>query len=151
MRDIHPQLVDYIRSRGKVYTPAIPPERVVRGKVGDCFDASAYNAARRGFRYVEGIAEDPRQRGTWVLHAWITDDGKHAYDPTWKMMIGDEEHPLNTLYIGIEMPIEIVARFMVKTGYKSILANAWRDPELAQQAAPGVPIIKGQDENDDKK
>lgn len=135
------ELIMYIVERGKEYAPALCPDDIHRGAVGSCFDTSTVNALEKKYRYVEGVVTHPKT-GEPVLHAWLT-DGIRAYDPTWRAFDNDgKEIPVPTEYIGIEMPIEDVARFMLSTKYASILANAWRNPELARAASPECPIIK---------
>jgi len=135
---VRQELQDYILKNGRDYTPAPLPPGMVRGKVGDCFDHCTILALGRKWRYVEGLALDPRDRETWILHAWLT-DGEHAFDPTWMADVLGKEIPVPTIYFGIEMDIEHVAEFMISTRYKSVLDNAWRDPIAARAAAPGVP------------
>lgn len=127
---------------GKQYIPALPPKSMHRGIVGDCFDICLVNALTNpALRYVEGMAMNPKVEGEWILHAWLT-DGEHAFDPTWKAFTEDnEEVPLPTYYIGFEMETPKVAAFVKATGYKSVVDNSWRNPELAKNALPtGFPL-----------
>jgi len=86
------------------------------------------------YQYVEGVAKviHPKKKLDWILHAWLT-DGVHAYDPTWLAEAEDQEHPMPAYYVGIAMPIRSVMEFVSATGYKSVLANYYRNPELAEQ------------------
>lgn len=125
------ELADEIMKLGKQYIPALLPADIPRGKLGTCFDSCTVIALDQKYRYVEGIARDPRDRDNWFLHAWVT-DGVYAYDPTWQAFNPEGvEIPVPTIYFGVEMPIEAVARFMMKTKYSSIFANRHRAPDLA--------------------
>lgn len=130
-----------IHKLGREYKPALLPADVTRGRVGWCFDDCAIRAlqSKGKYRYVEGLAvtvRSPEPR----LHAWLT-DGENAFDPTWMAMKDDtgEEFPIPGAYLGIEMPIELVAKFMVDTGYQGVLANRHRLPALVEEIL-GVPV-----------
>lgn len=138
MSDRNQKSIQYALKHGKRYEPALSPQDVTRGRVGDCYDTCVLNALKQKYRYVEGIAQNPMHPDQWMPHAWLT-DGKFAYDPTWRAVINDKEAPVPTMYIGFEIPIEAIARFMTRTKYKSILANAWRSPELAKECIPSLP------------
>lgn len=136
-------VIEFVYSSGKVFTPAVVPEDIRRGKVGDCFDTSLLNAVHnRKYRYVEGIAMHPTLH-RYVFHAWLTDEeGENAYDPTWRVMLGNQlEMPMITTYIGFPIGIDEIAKFVSTTEYKSVLANGWRNPELAQKCIPELPCI----------
>lgn len=133
------EFIEKILKEGKRYIPAVLPRAIRRGKLGRCYDNSIVPALATGYRYVEGIAESPKMRGIWVLHAWLT-DGVFAYDPTWEPgKHKEKEIPIATTYIGVEMQADAVARFMLRTEYAGIFANAWRDQDLARDAAGWVP------------
>lgn len=128
------KIEEEILAIGKTYIPAPLPEDIPRGKVGDCFDHCILVALTGRYRYVEGIARAPDNKGQWILHSWLT-DGVNAYDPTWHMEDGEGRiYPVNTEYVGVEMDAKDVVRFMIVTGYRSVFANAWRNPELADKA-----------------
>jgi len=145
MIDIPSQLINYIKRNGKKYKPALCPKEIPRGRIGDCFDHCALIAAksRDRYRYVEGYAKDPIS-SHFILHAWLTDaEGKNAYDPTWRAENArGEEVPVPTIYRGMQVDLDDLVRFLIRTAHKSIIANAWRSPRLAQAAMPGLPIIK---------
>jgi hypothetical protein len=135
-------LLNRILQDGKQYEPALLPKGVARGKVGKCFDTCLIEALKNPkLRYVEGVAmcyagkdQLEKLKGTWILHAWLT-DGKHAYDPTWLARDGEEkEQPMPAVYVGFEMDTEAVARFVHATEYAGVLANEHRAPALAQKA-----------------
>lgn len=136
------QIAEYILKNGKQYKPALCPAFITRGKVGDCFDICLLNALHSELRYVEGIAKHPKKEHEWILHAWLT-DGVHAYDPTWRAETADKtEIPVPTFYVGIEMDTEGVARFVQATKYKSVIANAEKNRELAEALLPqGFPAF----------
>lgn len=126
------QIKQIIERRGKKYEPALLPEHIHRGRVGECFDTCTILANRHGLIYVEGIARV--NKGKWIHHAWLT-DGVRAYDPTWRCLnLKGEEYPIPGEYIGIEMDVKDVAAFMIKTGYCSILANGHKNYKLANIA-----------------
>lgn len=124
---------DLINRLGKKYTPAVCPDDIKRFDVGMCFDACIWNAIYHPqYRYVEGVVllHGDLQ---WKLHAWLT-DGKHAFDPTWKADVNGEEKPIPATYIGIEMGTKEVAKFMKVTEYQGVIANRWRNEDLAVKA-----------------
>lgn len=126
---------------GKQYEPALLPKGIERGEVGKCFDTCIMRALTSELRYVEGVAmcyagKDrlDKLKGTWILHAWLT-DGVHAYDPTWHALDPKgEEVPMPAVYVGVEMDPEAVAKFMAKTEYAGVFANEKRNPALAEKA-----------------
>lgn len=142
------KIENYIRTYGKLYTPAEMPEDIELGVTGDCFDHCAKVATGRKYRYVEGLAMDPTLKNGWMLHSWLTDEsGKLAYDPTWFVMVeGKRINKVPTIYLGIEMDIKTLAEFMSKTEYKSVIANGWRNKEIASKLLPNF----FQDEKDVK-
>lgn len=122
-----------VTKRGKQYEPALLPAAIKRGVPGDCFDWCMIQAIENpSFRYVEGLAQDPKDPENFVYHAWLT-DGKYAFDPTW-MATDDNgrELRLPIAYIGIEFDMMEVAKFVAATEYKAVLANHWRAPELSK-------------------
>lgn len=141
---LHPDVKDFFFKHGTQYKPAKFPRELKRGKVSDCFDTSLMNAAfHKKYRYVEGIAQHPNIAGLWILHAWLTDaDGENAYDPTWRSVSRRTGNyaPVETSYIGIEIPTDTIIEFIVQTEYKSLFANGWRNIELAKAAVPGFPF-----------
>lgn len=125
---------ELITKLGKSYKPALLPKDIKRFPIGKCFDGCAIQALyNRKYRYVEGICK-PSHEDRWFLHAWLT-DGIHAFDPTWAAIDEDGvHHPIPAEYIGIEMDIVDVARFMKETEYQGVIANRWRNEELAAAA-----------------
>lgn len=121
------RIINFLEQHGKRYKPALCPEFIERGKVGECYEMSLAMAyINKQVRYVEGIAVAPDTK-EWILHAWVT-DGEHAYDPTWRAFNGDKhEVPVPTVYIGIELDTDLSLEFFVSTGYKGIFANYKRD------------------------
>lgn len=134
-------LQEYIEKHGKQYRPMTCPDYVMRGEVGQCFDVSMLNAAAfQHLRYVEGIAAHPFEENVWIYHAWLT-DGKYAFDPTWGMQHkdGGTVRPVLTTYIGIELDMRKVAWFVQATKYKAVMANGWRNREIADRLIPDFP------------
>lgn len=148
MKNVPDKLVAWLKRNGRYYTPALLPDGIPRGSVGDCYDNCAVNALKKKFFYVEGMALEPGTTDQWILHAWLTDAqfGKMAFDPTWRAMSFDNtteiEIPVPTKYVGMSMEIEDVAEFMLSTRYAGIFANAWRNPELAEKCCDGIPTKK---------
>lgn len=123
---------EYVELHGFPHSPAYLPKNVIRGRVGDCFDCCIINAMRSPeYKYVEGIAKSPKT-GEWIYHAWLT-NGRDAFDPTWKLVMGGEDHPVPTEYIGIQMETKDVTKFMLDTEYKALFENGWRNAELANK------------------
>mgnify|MGYP001606830667 CR=1 FL=1 len=50
----------------------------------------------------------------------------------------NNERAVPTRYVGIEMNMRGVAKFLKEVGYKGVLANAWRNPELAEKAIKSI-------------
>ncbi len=140
-RDQEEALGTFVFNNGKQYHPALfPPGDEFRGKVGDCYDSSMIVALRGKYRYVEGIARNPKDPEDWILHAWVT-DGENAYDPTWSAAIFGKVIPVPTVYIGIELPMETVAAFVIANGgYKGVLPNAFKWPHLAKEVIKNLPV-----------
>ena len=137
------ELVDWLFENGTSYTSALLPKEVHRGPVGQCYDVCLLNAVmQKNLRYVEGIALS-RKDHEWIQHAWLT-DGTYAYDPTWKALDrAGNEVAIPTAYIGVEIPTDAAARYVLATEYAGIIANAWRKPEQAATVLPkDCPIIK---------
>lgn len=136
------QIQHLIENYGKEYTPALLPIDLNRGKLGTCFDTCMIQAlSSRKYRYVEGVAKSFNS-DEWKLHAWLT-DGEYAFDPTWRATdnTSGEEIAFPGQYIGIEMDTLKVAAFMANTEYQGVLANRWRNTELADACLPeGVKI-----------
>ena len=141
-----------IAIKGKEYKPAPLAEDIEDGPTGLCFDWCALQAAKSRrfqngkYRYVEGMATDP-DTGAWILHAWLT-DGEHAFDPTWPVIDSKGQVVRNVAppcrYIGIELDIRAVHKFMKKTGYQGVLANRWRWPDFARTVIFGIePKMQG--------
>jgi len=141
---LSPELEHFLLSSGRPYKPALLPDDIERGKLGRCSDNALMGAMRSGGRYtyVEGLAWGPKH-GCWILHAWLT-DGEHAFDPTWYAVDKQtgREAAFPTVYIGIEMEARKVAEFVMETEYAGVMANAWRNPELARACVPGIPTEK---------
>ena len=131
------QIMDLLKAFGKEYKSAPLPIEIEFGSPGTCFDWCVMQVSKYPrYRYVEGFTTEPNST-TPVLHAWLT-DGTHAFDPTWRPVdldtFEDRRVALPCTYIGIEMDIEAVLRFMKATMHQGVLANRWRSPELADKA-----------------
>jgi hypothetical protein len=137
-KDFRQSDVDIIDQYGKEYLAAPLPDDIQLGRPGDCFDWSAFQAAKHKgkYQYVEGIASEPGHPNVWVSHAWLS-DGIHAFDPTWqafRMHHGRKKYyAVPSRYVGVEIPIGFVRDFVRRTGYKAVIFNRWRAPELVQE------------------
>lgn len=128
--------LEYTMKNGKSYKPALRPERIAPGQVGECFDVCIMRALKHmDLKYVEGLAEDPLQPGRFMLHAWLT-DGVHAFDPTWRAFFFAHEVTLPIRYFGFEMNTPDVAHFFRATGYSGVIANKEKLPGLAKKILP---------------
>lgn len=117
-----------IRQYGKSYKAAALPDDIQIGPIGWCFDWTMLETVRleEKYHYCEGIAKDP-QDGKWKLHAWLT-DGEHAFDATWGIESSKRGRiHLKTKYIGIEMPLVDVLKFVFTTEYQGLIPNRERD------------------------
>ena len=122
-----------INQKGKQFYAGPLPEELIRGKVGDCFDwCLALAKMFPKYKYVEGGAFI---NGEWHHHAWLTEDGKTALDPTWSAKTKEGKYiPLTMVhYVGVVMDNDAVMEFVLKTGYKAILKNHYRNHELAKK------------------
>jgi hypothetical protein len=86
---------------GRPYIGINRPKGYRKRKDKQCFWNAADLALSDRGTYVEGYASTPR--GV-IHHAWVTLDGVHAIDPTWR-------DPAECYYVGIAFPKEIVARY----------------------------------------
>lgn len=144
--------VDWFLENGNNYTPRALPADIDRGEVGTCFDWCVVSALHSNgkYRYVEGVARRTDiPNDYWRLHAWMTpaDTDGSAFDPTWGMR--NETGIVNIAppfqYKGIVMDIKAVSKFMLKTEYAGVLANAHRAPKDARRAYQSivpVPVFK---------
>lgn len=127
-RDPTPEEMRMIRQYGKRYQAAALPDDIETGPMGWCFDWSMIQCikTKEKYHYCEGVAKDP-QDGKWKLHAWLT-DGTHAYDATWgiESKLKGRIH-LRTKYIGIEISLIDVMKFVRKTEYQGLIPNRFRD------------------------
>ncbi len=124
-----------IHFKGKHFYGSILPKEIPRGEIGDCFDhCLAIAKTFSKYKYVEGLALVNKK---WIYHAWLTEEGQEqlALDPTWYAVNKQGERvPLEMIqYIGVKMDTELVMEFVLKTGYKAVLKNYYRDKELAQK------------------
>lgn len=131
---------ELILARGKWFESALLPKDIKRGKPGTCFDTCMIRAmySKGKYQYVEGFVIPPNGQPT--LHAWLTDDGLNAYDPTW-LALHNETHkevafPGN--YCGIIMPMRKVMEYVSETTMQGILANRDLAPAKYRELFAGV-------------
>ena len=107
-------VVQNVLKFGKPYTGIARPKYYRRQwEMKMCYRNAAMVACRKPFEvapaatYAEGFAVS--KSGGWLIqHAWVTLDGMHAVDPTWK---NAEEHD----YFGVAVPH--------KTLYQRLMMN----------------------------
>jgi hypothetical protein len=99
---------------GKAYTWTEKPRGWRMKPLGKCFQNSALLALEPGVAYVEGYA----RRG-WVFwhHGWVTLDGIHAVDVTWRDA-GPE-----TEYFGVEIPTKVLWDSLNRCVFGPVLDN----------------------------
>ena len=57
--------------------------------------------------------------GLLVSHAWLTNDGGEAFDPTWRDSSGTKNQ--DCFYFGIEFPTPAVGEILMERGYYGLL------------------------------
>ena len=131
------EILEYVKRYGKKYVPAVRPADLPLMEMHKCFDncVAAALKLKGKYKYVEGFAVDPTT-GHYLAHAWLS-DGIHAFDLTWAAFMQGEEMPVPTEYVGIELNIEAVVKFMRETTYCAVLINNWRAKDLAEEAMLG--------------
>lgn len=138
-----PRVPEILNRLGKRYISTPVPKGLPRYRtVGDCH-RNCQNAvlADNRLTYVEGAAHT--SIGVWMGHAWVTMDGVHAIDLTWRGQrarlfrkgYGKDDataimHPASE-YVGVEIPTKDVAKFMVANGYHALFLDQW----IAQREA----------------
>jgi len=90
--------------RPKGYRPRAPK---------NCYQNAGDLACTGRGQYVEGFAISGNT-GACCQHAWITIDGVHAIDVTWR-------NAVQCHYFGIVFPAEVLATWMLKRGYWGLL------------------------------
>jgi hypothetical protein len=117
-----PAVLAEIKKLGKLYVGIVRPKGYRRQwRMKDCFRNASELALRGGCTYVEGLAISAISPRTKVAfhHAWITLDGIHAVDTTWK------DAP-DTYYFGVSFTLKQLADAMVETGYYGSLLDPAR-------------------------
>lgn len=140
-------VLDFLEKNGKRYYSLPSPTYIIPGEIGTCFDTCVLNALKYPqLKYVEGIAMNPHT-GEYLLHAWLTEDGEHAYDPTWRAVLANKQVPIPTVYFGFEMDTNLVIDFMRSTKYCGVFANHARDftrsENIFGEQLGENPILKG--------
>jgi hypothetical protein len=88
-----------------------------------CFGNAAILAMGDRGTYVEGFALN----GLYLAHhAWITLDGVHAIDPTWRAAS-------TCCYFGIQFPTKVVGDWVERRGGYADALLDWEHPELLHQ------------------
>lgn len=128
-------LDEFVHQKGRRFYANLLPEDIQRGEVGDCFDHCLLQAvySKGKYFYCEGVAYI---NGAWRHHAWLTNkEALVAFDPTWNAIDQEgRERPLDMVfYLGAVLNLDLVIKFVVKTEYKSPLANHEKNPEIADE------------------
>lgn len=126
-------LEEFVHQKGRRFYAAMLPTDIQRGLPGDCFDHCLLQAmySRGKYQYCEGVALID---GKWIHHAWLSDmDSLYAFDPTWRAVDKDgKDQPLEMVfYCGATLNLDLVMKFVIKTEFKSPLANYEKDTETA--------------------
>lgn len=143
-------VLEVLNCIGKRYGLLTPiPKGLPRYRtVGDCY-ANCQSAVLQDDRltYVEGAA---LSNGRWVGHAWVTMDGEHAIDLTWRgqrtrLFRKDSGKDDMTIlspgveYVGIEIPREAIAKFIIENRCQGVFLDQWIAEGLgtSEQRSPG--------------
>lgn len=134
-----------VAERGKLFTPIKVPKGLPRYRTaGQCYrNAQAAALDDDRLRYVEGVARS-HATNMWIGHAWVTMDGFHAIDLTWRgqtVPLCRKESGLTDTtvmnpaseYFGVEIPTADVGAFLVASGWYSFMLS-W-SAERAREAA----------------
>jgi hypothetical protein len=116
------QIKALIGDGGREFIPASRPKGYRKGRDKQCFDNAGDLALDGRGKYVEGFAVDAELGRFAVHHAWITLDGIHAIETTWRKP--------GLFYFGIEYDARAVAA--------RVLAKPF---EGYAQLDPTIPII----------
>jgi hypothetical protein len=113
-----PQVPNIVERFGKRYTPLAVPKGLPRYRtLFQCHRNSALAAFHdRRLTYVEGLARCPAT-GRLIGHAWVTMDGEHAIDLTWRGQTFRHEGYDYIMdppaeYYGVEIPTRELARLV---------------------------------------
>jgi hypothetical protein len=117
--------------------------------VKKCFVNAANLALYRGGTYVEGFALSPNDRDFPIHHAWITLDGVHAIDVTWRCQASDCH------YYGIPFSNDVVRRSLLRRSHWGPLLDLSEAPfdELLKHTQHHVAALTTEDKvrRDDRK
>jgi hypothetical protein len=133
----HTKVQEAVLKHGRAFTGIERPKGYRQHAVKKCFTNSASVAdGERGF-YVEGFALTPIG-GTAVHHGWVTLDGVHAVDVTFK-------DATKCWYFGIPFSTKVVGRWSERWGGYLPLIDPYASDEeieeLLQDALSNPPIF----------
>jgi len=104
-----PYAMQAVLDHGRPFVGVGRPKGFRKRADRQCFYNAWSSAIRGGGEYVEGYALPNNDWGTPVHHAWITLDGVHAIDQTWRVP--------GQAYIGIQFPRKIASRYCIEGRY----------------------------------
>lgn len=117
----HATVERFVLECGRVHRPQPLPPRLKRRQPRLCFMNAAMLATqcRRRLTYVEGFA-----LGYFPMHhAWCIDARGHVVDPTW-------DEPEKAEYLGVEIPVDILRRELLRLGHYGVLSTPRGIPNL---------------------
>jgi hypothetical protein len=138
-----------VLGHGRPYIGIRRPKNYRPRAVKRCF-ANAANLAfgGRGI-YVEGFAVGSEDPDLVLHHAWITLDGVHAIDVTWRRQASDCH------YYGIAFPNDVVRRLLLRRNYWAPVLDYWEAPfdELLKHTQHDLAAFTNEDKvrRDDRK
>jgi hypothetical protein len=109
-REGNTRVEEAVLNHGRPFKGIKRPKGFLLGKKGRCFANAGYLAYNLLGLYVEGFASPPGQPP--VHHAWVTLDGVHAIDVTFRKPATD------CLYFGIPIPLNVLQKWIERpNGY----------------------------------
>src|SRR5436309_15124810 len=94
-------MAEVVFQYGGPYLGAERPKGFRQRAMKMCFRNAYVLAFDKGYTYVEGFALSDGDGALLLYHAWVTTDGVHALDPTWRDATA-------CAYFGIAFPRTVV-------------------------------------------
>lgn len=119
---------ELVQAHGRFYTPAPLPPRFEQAQPRACYENAAMLALEHPeLTYVEGYAAGLIP----TPHAWVTEDGTSAIDPTWA-------EP-GAAYFGVPFSTEWLHQHLTSSGHWGVFFMEMADDPLRQMLRQGVP------------